>query len=173
MRRDIYKEMMFKKWLIPKIVGGGIIFMTILITVILVQMNETTVLLNEGIAKSTPMLRADIVAKLGEIYIRKENEFESELKSIILGIANRKNKRGDEIYYGVNGKRNIDDMMNDDYVNGVNLTYVKSDSNKKDGESNFNDILSVLSSMYGADVDRYDTDVIEMFEYFCEILLWR
>lgn len=169
MRRDPYKELMHRKWLIPRIIGGTIILIVVLIVVILVQMNERSALINEGTTKSVPMLRSETVAKLGEIYIRKENEFESELKNIILGIANRKNKRGDEIYYGVNGKRNIDWMINDDYVNGVNLTYVKSDSNRADGESNFNDILAVLSSMYGADADRYEDEVIEMFENLFDI----
>lgn len=169
MRRDPYKERMYREWLIPRVIGGVIIFMIVLIVVILVQMNERSALINEGTTKSVPMLRQETVAKLGEIYIRKENEFESELKNIILGIANRKNKRGDEIYYGVNGKRNIDTMINDDYVNGVNLTYVKSDSKRADGESNFNDILAVLSSMYGADSDRYEDEVIEMFEHLFDI----
>ena len=105
MRKDPYKEIMFKKWLIPRIVGAGIILMTVLIVVIFVQMLERDAIFNEGMVKSIPMIRDDTVAKLGDIYIRKENEFESELKNIILGIANRKNKRGDEIYYGVNGKK--------------------------------------------------------------------
>ena len=145
MKRDIFKKIMYKKWFIQKIVGSIIIFMSIIIIIIIVQMNERTVLINEGTTKSVPMLSADTIAKLGEIYIMKENEFESELKNIILGIANRKNKRGDDIYYGVNGRRNIDAMINKDYVNGVNLRYIKSDSNRADGESNFNDILAVLS----------------------------
>ena len=169
MRKDPYKEIMFKKWLIPRIVGAGIILMTILIVVILVQMLERDAIFNEGMVKSIPMIRDDTVAKLGDIYVRKENEFESELKNIILGIANRKNKRGDEIYYGVNGKRNIDEMINNDYVNGVNLKYIKSDSNRTDGESNFNDIISVLSAIYGADSDRYEEEVINMFEYLFDI----
>ncbi len=153
----------------PRVIGAALIFIIILIVIILVQMNERSALINEGITKSLPMLRDETVSKLGEIYIRKETEFESELKNIISGVANRKNKRGDWIYYGVNGKRNIDSMINNDYVNGVNLTYVKSDSSRKDGESNFNDILAVLSSMYGADSDRYESEVIEMFEYLFDI----
>ena len=169
MKRDIFKKIMYKKWFIQKIVGSIIIFMSIIIIIIIVQMNERTVLINEGTTKSVPMLSADTIAKLGEIYIMKENEFESELKNIILGIANRKNKRGDDIYYGVNGRRNIDAMINKDYVNGVNLRYIKSDSNRADGESNFNDILAVLSSIFGADSDRYEKDVIEMFEYLFDI----
>ena len=169
MRRDPYKELMFRKRLIPRVVGAAIIFMTILIVIIILQMNERAVILNEGIVKSVPMLRDETVAKLGEIYVRKENEFESEIKNIILGIANRKNKRGDEIYYGVNGKRNVDEMINNDYVNGVDLTYIKSDSNRKDGESNFNDLLAVISSIYGSDADRYESEIIELFDYLFDI----
>ena len=76
MKRDIFKKLMYKKWFIQKIVGSIIIFMSIIIIIIIVQMNERTVLINEGTTKSVPMLSADTIAKLGEIYIMKENEFD-------------------------------------------------------------------------------------------------
>ena len=167
MRRNIYREKMYKEWLIQRLVGGFIILMIILIIVIMNRQFSSEVLLYEGIAKSVPLLRSETIAKLGEIYLKKENEFETEINNIILGKANRKNKRGDEIYYGVNGKRNIDEMINDDYVNGANITY--SNNARKEGESNFDDILSVINGIYSQDADRYEEDVIEMFEYLFDI----
>lgn len=180
MRANSYKEKKYKEWLTYHLVGAGIILMAILLIYFVTTMNMTETIYNEGIVKSIPLFRDETIAKLGEIYIRKQMEFETELKNIILGEANRKNKRGDKIYYGVNGKRNIFDltingrekeidMTNNDYVNGVNLKYVKSDSKRKDGESNFNDIISVLSAIFAADGDRYEEDVIEMFEYLFDI----
>lgn len=180
MRRDIYKEKKFKEWLTYHIVGAAIILMVVLISILIITMNMEETIYNEGSIKSIPYFKDETIAKLGDIYIRKEIEFETELKNIILGEANRKNKRGDTIYYGVNGKRNLFDlkingrdreiyMVNNDYVNGVNLTYIKSDSRRKDGESNFNDLISVLSAIYGSDGDRYEEDVIEMFEYLFDI----
>ena len=58
-------------------------------------------------------------------------------------------------------------MINDDYVNCVNITY--SNSSRKEGENNFDDIIAVINSIYGADADKYENDVMEIFEYLFDI----
>ena len=55
-------------------------------------------------------------------------------------------------------------MINDDYVNGVNITY--SNSSRKEGESNFDDIIAVINSIYGADPDKYESDVMEILNIY-------
>lgn len=163
MRQDPYKKMMFRKWLIPRLIGAGIIFMTILIVIIIVSMNERTVIFNEGSAKSIPLLSNDKMKALGNLYIELNNEFEHEIKSMELNYANRTNKRGDKIHYGVNGKENIDAMINDDYVNGIeHVKYIKNKAdNRPDGDSNFVDMISFLSVALGGDIDRYSEEQLK------------
>ena len=163
MRQDPYKREMFKRWLIPRVIGAIIIFMTILIVIILVSMNETTHIYNEGMAKSIPLISNDKMKKLGDLYIRLNDEFEQEIMNLEINYANRHNKRGDLIHYGVNGKENSDEVVNDDYVNGIeSIKYIKGKAdNRKDGESNFIDMLSFLSVSLGSDIDRYSSEQLE------------
>lgn len=166
MRQNPYKKEMFKKWLIPRIIGASICLMIILIVVIIVSMNEGTQLFNEGQVKSMPLLSNDKMKKLGDLYIKLNSDFEKEIKDMELNYANRYNKRGDRIHYGVNGKENNDDMINDDYVNGIeSIKYVKGNANnRKDGESNFTDMLAFLSVSLGSDIDRYSEEQLsELF----------
>lgn len=169
MRRDPYKERKFREFWMTRAIGAAIIFMIILIVVIIVSLNERSKIYLEGATKAIPLMRDETLAELGAIYVEMEDEFEAELNRIILGVANRKNKRGDSIFYGVNGRDNKDMLINEDYVNGVNLKYIKSDSSKKDGESNYNDMLAVIAALYGEDADRYKEDVKDTFRYLFEI----
>ena len=167
MRQDLYKKEMFKKWIIPRIVGASIIFVTILIVVIISSMNQRIQIYNEGVAKSIPLLSNDKMKKLGDLYIKKQHEFEQEIMNMEISYANRTNKRGDKIFYGVNGKENPDEVLNIDYVNGIeSIKYVKGKAeNRPDGDSNFVDMVSFLSVALGSDMDRYsDEQLLEIFE---------
>lgn len=160
MRQDPYKKLMFQKWLIPRLVGAGIILITVLIVVILITMQQSEQVYLEGAAKSIPLLRNEKMQKLGDLYIKLNNDFEQEIKNYELNYANRLNKRGDRIYYGVNGRENIDAMINDDYVNGIaSVKYVKGSApDRPDGDSNFVDMLAFMTESLGVDVDRYSDD---------------
>ena len=169
MRRDPYKERLFREFLMTRLIGAAIIFMIVIIVVIIVSLNQRKKIYLEGVAKAIPLISDETMAELGAMYVEMEDEFESELNKIILGVSNMTNKRGDSIFYGVDGKTNKDMLINQDYVNGVNLKYIKSDANKKDGESNFNDMLSVIAALYGEDADRYEEDVKDTFRYLFEM----
>lgn len=163
MRQDQYKRIMFRKWLIPRIVGAGIVLIVILVVVVLVSMNDRTVRLNEGIAQSMPLLANEKMKVLGDLYVKLNLEFEKEIKELELNYANRLNKRGDRINYGVNGKENVDMLVNDDYVNGIeSISYIKGNAeNRRDGESNFADMMAFLSVSLGSDIDRYSEEQLE------------
>ena len=166
MRQDPYKRIMFEKWLIPRLIGAGIILIIVLIIVIFTTMQQGEQLYYEGIVKSMPIINNGKIKLLGDTYIELNKEFEQEIKELELNYANRMNKRGDRIHYGVNGKENIDEMVNEDYVNGIeSINYVKGKANdRKDGDSNFRDMLSFLSVALGSDMDRYtDEKLVEVF----------
>ena len=167
MRQDPYKKEMFKKWLIPKVVGASIFLIMILIIVLIVSMNERTHIYNEGEVKSIPLLGNEKIKKLGDLYIKKQHQFEQEIMNMEINYANRTNKRGDKIYYGVNGKENPDDLYNIDYVNGIeSIKYIKGKAeDRKDGESNFIDMVTFLSVALGSDIDRYSEEqLINIFD---------
>ena len=164
MRQDSYKKIKFKKWLIPRIIGTGIILITVLLIVIITTMQQNEQLYLEGAAKSIPLLKNEKMQKLGDLYIKLNNNFEQEIKNYELNYANRLNKRGDKIYYGVNGRENIDAMINDDYVNGIaSVKYIKgSASDRPDGDSNFVDMIAFMTESLGVDVDRYSDDELSV-----------
>ena len=167
MIQDPHKKEQFKKWLIPKVVGASIGLIVILLVVIIVSMNERTQIYNEGMAKSIPLLNNDKMKKLGDSYIKMLHDFEQEIMNMEISYANRTNKRGDKIFYGVNGKENPDELQNIDYVNGIeSIKYVKGKAkDRADGESNFIDMVSFLSVALGSDIDRYsDEQLLNVFE---------
>lgn len=163
MRENFYKSRIFKKELFKIFIGAGAILIIVLLSIIIASNNSREQSYLEGEIKSMPLLRNETMKKLGDLYIRLNKDFENEIKTLELSYANRTNKRGDKIYYGVNGKENIDEMINDDYVNGIeSITYVKGyDNDRPDGDSNFIDMLAFLTSSLGADIDRYDDEKIE------------
>ena len=143
MRQDPYKNLMFQKWLVPRLVGGGIILITVLIIVMLTTMQQSEQLYLEGMAKSMPLVSNEKLKMFGDLYVELNRKYEKEIKDLQIDYCrNRKNKRGDNIYYGVNGKENADWMKNLDYVNGYHITYEKGDETKIDGQSNFIDMMA-------------------------------
>ena len=160
MRENPYKREMFMNWLMPKIIGAGIIILIIIIVILIVTMNESSQIYYEGQVKSIPLLDNEKMKKLGDMYIKKQREFEEEIMNMEINYASRTNKKGDRIFYGVNGKENLDSMINDDYVNGIeSIEYVKGNSSdRKDGESNFIDMISFLSTALSNDIDKYSDE---------------
>lgn len=178
---DIKKFIKFNKSLVITIASAGVMVIVITVSVLIAQMSEREALYIEGAVKSAPLIKDDMIAELGTLYVELEDEFEHEINNIILSYSYKKNKRGDNIFYGVNGRNNKfevekdiysayeDCLVNEDYVNGVNLKYIKSDSTKTDGESNFNDMIAVISAIYGEDCDRYKDDVKDTFKKLFDI----
>ena len=192
MRFDINKFVKYNKSLIATFIGAGVVTLIVVISVIISQMSERNALYLEGAAKATPLISDEMMAELGAMYVEMEDEFEHEINNIILGYSYKKNKRGENIFYGVNGRNNKfevlkedsdlvrgkseddyaiyeDALINGDYVNGVNLKYIKSDSTREDGESNYNDMIAVISAIYGEDCDRYKDDVKDTFRKLFDI----
>ena len=165
MRMNKYKYEMIKKDIIRISIVFVSIILIVYICLVIIIGNETEQLYLEGEVKSAPLITNEMSRKLGDVYVNLNREFERQIKSMEIGYANRKNKRGDIIYYGVNGKENIDEMINEDYVNGIeSINYLSSDENRKNGEINFIDMLSVLHSTLGADIDKYEEDdIVELF----------
>lgn len=167
MRNNNYRKKELKKWFYRKLIGGVIIFIIIMITIIITTMNESTQIYHEGTVKSVPLLSNEKMKKLGNEFIKMQREFENEIMNMQINFANRTNKRGDKIYYGVNGKENAEEVLNDDYVNGIeSIKYIKGKSKeRKDGESNFIDMVSFLSASLGSEIDKYsDEELIEIFK---------
>ena len=98
----------------------------------------------EGIEKSIPLYTEEELREYGNLYKELEKEFEEEIASKIQTYANRTNRRGDRIKYGVYGQYNTEDLLNDDFVDGVTIKYAKT-SGREDGESNLQDILSAVA----------------------------
>lgn len=164
-----YKGKKFNEYIKIRVIVGGIMLIVILMCVIIVSLNEKSTIYLEGAAKSIPLIKDEMMSKLGEKYMKLEKEYEEEIKRIILGEGNRTNKKGEKIVYGVNGKENKDMLQNTDYVNGVKIKYIKSDNSRGDGESNFNDIIAVISSIYGENADAYEEEIEKLFEQLYHI----
>ena len=170
--------------IVPKefIYFGIGLFLVILIGFIAGNMYLEEMLLFEGAEKSVQIFTEAELREYGEIYKELSLEFENDIGAYIQDYANRTNRAGEKIHYGVyNHEHPIDDTEKikkhkngeninaaednyisdyDDSYNGFELidTYVDSDefnngviiSYKKtigraDGESNFKDILTIIS----------------------------
>ena len=171
MRQDPYKKLKFQMWLIPRLVGAGIILIVVIVITIFTTMQQSEQLYLEGLAKSMPLVSNEKLKMFGDLYIELNGKYEKEIKDLQIDYCrNRKNKRGDKIYYGVNGKENVDWMKNLDYVNGYHITYEKGDDTKIDGQSNFIDMMAFLSTALGSDMDKYsDEELKTVFTKLFEI----
>ena len=123
--------------------GIGMILL-IIIGLIVSNMYLQEMIFNEGIEKTTPLYTEEELREYGALYKELEIAFEEEIASKIQTYANRTNRKGENIRYGVYGQYNSDDLLNDDFVDGVTIKYAKTPG-RKDGESNFQDILSVVA----------------------------
>lgn len=143
-----FKELLKRmpKVSIPKeflYLGIGMI-LVIIIGLIASNMYLQEILFNEGIEKTTPLFTEDELREYGALYKELEKEFEEKIASKIQTYANRTNRKGENIKYGVYGQYNTEDLLNDDFVDGVTIKYAKTPGHE-DGESNFKDILSAVA----------------------------
>ena len=148
----------------------GISAITIIIIMIMQSSNEEIIGILEAGADTVPIIKQEDLDVLGRTYSILNEEFEREINDLTTGEANRHNKMDQVLtHYGVYGKENTDPFKNDDYVNGIRISYDKTNANIPNGASNFNDIISVMSVLYEQKMDTKTID--ELKETFTR-LFW-
>ena len=143
----------------------------VIATIIIMQsgLEEDIAILEAGLS-DVPIIKNDDLQVLGRLYSELNDKFEREIDELVTGKANRNNKANKELkHYGVYGKENADPFKNNDYINGINLKYEKSNANIRDGASNFNDIIAVMSVLYDQQMDL--VNISELKEVFTD-LFW-
>ncbi|MBR4313717.1 MAG: hypothetical protein IKP66_02265 [Lachnospiraceae bacterium] len=121
----------------------GVVFI-ILLVLIASNMYLQEMLFFEGVEKSTPLFTEDELREYGAIYKELEIDFQNKIASYIQNYANRTNRKGEKIKWGVYGKNNSEDLINDDFVDGVEIKYIRT-KGRSDGESNLKDILAAIA----------------------------
>lgn len=147
------------------------IIIGVIATIIIMQsgLEEDIAILEAGLS-DVPIIKNDDLQELGRLYSELNDKFEREIDELVTGKANRNNKANKELkHYGVYGKENENPFKNDDYINGINLKYEKSNANIRDGASNFNDIIAVMSVFYDQQMDL--VNISELKEVFTD-LFW-
>ena len=148
----------------------GISAITIIIIMIMQSSNEEIIGILEAGADTVPIIKQDDLDVLGKTYSILNEQFEREINDLTTGEANRHNKMDKVLtHYGVYGKENSDPFKNDDYVNGIRISYDKTNANIPNGASNFNDIIAVMSVLYEQKMDTKTID--ELKETFTR-LFW-
>ncbi|MBP3200664.1 MAG: hypothetical protein J6M39_03355 [Lachnospiraceae bacterium] len=148
----------------------GISAITIVIVLIMQSSNEEIIGILEAGADTVPIIKQEDLDVLGRTYSILNEQFEREINDLTTGEANRHNKMDKVLnHYGVYGKENTDPFKNDDYVNGIRISYDKTNANIPNGASNFNDIISVMSVLYEQKMDTKTID--ELKETFTR-LFW-
>ena len=162
--------------------------LVVLIGLIAGNMYLQEMLFCEGVEKSVQFFTEEEIREFGEIYKDMSLDFQNDIGAYIQDYANRTNRAGEKIHYGVfnnthpelntskikkhrNGnnvtaddndkKSDVDDSYNDfpdvsddfatfidsdEFKNGVTVKYAKTEG-RGDGESNFQDILTVMSML--------------------------
>ena len=158
--------------------------LVVLIGLIAGNMYLQEMLFFEGQEKSIQLFTEEELREYGEIYKEMSLDFENEIGYLIEDYANRTNRAGERIHYGIynhehptddtgkikthqNGENtnksensqlsDLNDAMNtfkvkdsyidtDEFKNGVTIKYAKTNG-RADGESNFKDILTVVSML--------------------------
>ena len=170
--------------------------LVVLIGLIASNMHLQEMLFFEGQEKSVQMYTEDELREYGEIYKEMTLDFENDIGYLIEDYANRTNRAGERIHYGIynhehptddtgkikihNNGQNInaaddghmsdyDDSMNtfkvnesyidsDEFKNGVSIKYAKT-NDRNDGESNYKDILTVVSMLLDQKQSRDDSNI--------------
>lgn len=160
--------------------------LVILIGLIASNMYLQEMLFFEGTEKSVPLFTEEELREYGSIYKDLSLEFQNDIGAYCQDYANRTNRAGERIHYGVynhehpelnrsriyrhnngantnraddNHRSDYDDSYNDfpnlsddwatfiysdEFKNGVTVKYAKTEG-RVDGESNYQDILTVMS----------------------------
>ena len=158
--------------------------LVVLIGLIASNMYLQEMLFFEGQEKSLQMFTEEELREYGEIYKEMSLDFENNIGYLIEDYANRTNRAGERVHYGIynhehptddthkikihsNGENinksennqlsDLNDSMNtftvdasyldtNEFKNGVTIKYAKTNG-RVDGESNFKDILTVVSML--------------------------
>ena len=140
----------------------GISAITIGIVLVMQSSNEEAISILEAGADTVPIIKQEDLDLLGRTYSILNEQFEREINELTTGEANRHNKMDKVLtHYGVYGKENADPFKNDDYVNGIRISYDKTSASYYDGKSNFNDIISVMSVLYEQKMDLVPIEELE------------
>ena len=118
--------------------------LVVIIGLIVGNMYLQEMLFFEGVEKTTQLFTEQELREYGEIYKELEIDFQNSIARFIQNYANRTNRKGDNIKWGVYGQNNTEDLLNEDFVDGVTIKYAKT-SGRSDGESNFSDIITAVS----------------------------
>ncbi len=161
-----------KKRIIEKgiIIFVGVVVFIVMIIMIYNSMHEGEMAIYNAGIENTPIIKSEDLQELGKLYSKLNESFEREIDKITTGRANRNNKLNQVLnHYGVYGKENKTEFINNDYENGINIRYVKSERYKyrPDGDSNFKDIIGAMSIIYEQKMDIATAS--EMKELFEEI----
>ena len=146
----------------------------VVIAIVIVMQSSSDEELNILIAgeDTIPIIKQEDLDELGKTYSVLNEQFEREINAITTGEANRHNKMDKVLtHYGVYGRENIDPFKNDEYTNGIRISYQKTTSSIADRKSNFNDIIAVMSVLYDQEMDQKSID--ELKETFTNLFWYR
>ena len=138
---------------------------TIVIVIVINSGTDENIAILEAGNKNIPIIKAEDLDHLGRVYTTLNEQFEREIDELTLGNTNRHNLTDNRInaltHYGVYGQDNPNPFKNDEYTNGIRITYEKDNSNISNGASNFNDIVAVMAMMYDQQMDTIPIDKLE------------
>ena len=156
--------------LVSASIVAGMSLIIIVIVMIMQSSNDEVISILEAGLDTVPIIKQEDLDVLGRTYSILNEQFEREINELTTGEANRHNKMDAVLnHYGVYGKENKDPFKNDDYVNGIRISYEKTNNGNANGASNFNDIVAVMAVLYEQKMDTIDID--ELKETFTR-LFW-
>lgn len=146
---------------------------TIVIIIVINSGTDENIAILEAGNKNIPIIKSEDLDYLGRVYMTLNEEFEREIDELTLGNTNRHNLTDNKVnalsHYGVYGKDNPNPFKNEEYTNGIRISYEKDNASIENGASNFNDIIAVMAIMYD---QQMDTIAKEKLEETFEKLFW-
>ena len=138
---------------------------TIVIVIVINSGTDENIAILEAGNKNIPIIKTEDLDYLGRVYTTLNEQFEREIDELTLGNTNRHNLTDNRInaltHYGVYGQDNPNPFKNDEYTNGIRITYEKDNSSIPNGASNFNDIVAVMAMMYDQQMDTIPINKLE------------
>lgn len=141
---------------------------SVIVIVVVIVFNSST---DENIAileagnNNIPIIKTEDLDALGRLYTSLNEQFEREIDELTLGNTNRHNLTDNTInaltHYGVYGQDNPNPFKNDEYTNGIRITYEKDNASIENGASNFNDIVAVMAMLYDQQMDTVPINELE------------
>ena len=138
---------------------------TIVIVIVINSGTDENIAILEAGNKNVPIIKAEDLDYLGRVYTTLNEQFEREIDELTLGNTNRHNLTDNRInaltHYGVYGQDNPNPFKNDEYTNGIRITYEKDNASIENGASNFNDIVAVMAMLYDQQMDTVPINELE------------